>query len=54
MLVTALSPKIGYNRAAEVARKAHKEGKTLKDVVLAEEIMSEVEFDELTHPERMV
>ena len=35
MLVTALNPKIGYDNAAKVAKKAHKEGTTLKQAVLA-------------------
>ncbi len=54
MLVTALNPKIGYDRAAEVAKKAHKEGTTLKAAALALGYISEEEFDELVRPERMV
>jgi len=54
MLVTALSPVIGYDRAAEVAKKAHKEGTTLKAAALALGHVSEAEFDELVRPERMV
>ncbi len=54
MLVTALNPRIGYDRAAEVAKKAHKEGTTLKVAALALGYVSEEEFDELVRPERMV
>jgi fumarate hydratase, class II len=54
MLVTALNPRIGYDRAAEVAKKAHKEGTTLKAAALALGYVTEREFDELVRPERMV
>jgi fumarate hydratase class II len=35
MLVTALTPRLGYDRAAEIAKKAHREGLTLKEAALA-------------------
>jgi fumarate hydratase class II len=54
MLVTALNPRIGYDRAAEVAKKAHREGTTLKAAALALGYVTEAEFDELVRPERMV
>jgi fumarate hydratase class II len=54
MLVTALSPRIGYDRAAEVAKKAHHEGSTLREAALALGYISEEEFDALVRPERMV
>ncbi len=54
MLVTALNPRIGYDRAAEVAKKAHKEGTTLKVAALALGYVTDEEFDELVRPERMV
>jgi fumarate hydratase class II len=54
MLVTALSPRIGYDRAAEVAKKAHHEETTLKEAALALGYVSADEFDELVRPERMV
>jgi fumarate hydratase, class II len=54
MLVTALSPKIGYDRAAEVAKKAHHDASTLKEAALALGYVSADEFDELVRPERMV
>jgi len=54
MLVTALSPKIGYDKAAEIAKKAHHEGTTLKEAALSLGYLSEAEFDETLRPERMV
>jgi len=53
MLVTALTPRIGYDRAAEIAKKAHKEGTTLRDAALALGYLDEAEFDELMRPEAM-
>jgi fumarate hydratase class II len=54
MLVTALSPRIGYDRSAEVAKKAHHEGTTLREAALSLGYVSEAEFDELVRPERML
>jgi fumarate hydratase, class II len=54
MLVTALTPKIGYDKAAEIAKKAHHEGTTLKDAALALGYVTEAEYDELVKPEKMV
>jgi len=54
MLVTALNPHIGYDRAAEIAKKAHREGTTLKAAALALGYVSEQEFDAWVQPERMV
>jgi len=53
MLVTALNPHIGYDRAAEIAKKAHREGSTLKAAALALGYVSEQQFDEWVRPERM-
>jgi fumarate hydratase class II len=53
MLVTALTPRIGYDKAAQIAKKAHHEGTNLKQATLALGYLSEVEFDELLQPERM-
>ena len=44
MLVTALSPKIGYDNAAKVAKKAHANGTTLKEEALKTGLISEKEF----------
>ena len=54
MLVTALSPKIGYDKAAQVAKKAHKEGSTLKEACLALGYLKADEFDKLVRPEDML
>ena len=54
MLVTALSPHIGYDKAAEIAKKAHHEGTTLKDAAVALGYLTPEEFDEWVRPERMV
>jgi fumarate hydratase, class II len=54
MLVTALNPKIGYDNAAKVAKKAHQEGTTLKEAALALGLLTADEFDALVRPERML
>ncbi|CAD5196951.1 unnamed protein product [Musa acuminata subsp. malaccensis] len=54
MLVTSLNPKIGYDNAAAVAKKAHKEGTTLKDAALNLNVLTAEEFDELVVPEKML
>ena len=53
MLVTALSPKIGYDRAAEIAHKAHHEHRSLREAALALGYLSAEEFDALVRPEKM-
>ena len=53
MLVTALTPLIGYDKAAEVAKKAHKEGSTLREASLALGYLTEEQFDEAVRPESM-
>lgn len=53
MLVTALNQYIGYDNAAKVAKKAHKEGLTLKQSIVELGLMSEKEFDERVIPENM-
>ncbi len=54
MLVTALSPKIGYDKAADIAKKAHHEGTTLKEAALSLGYLTEAEYDDAVRPERMV
>jgi fumarate hydratase class II len=54
MLVTALAPKLGYDVAAEIAKQAHHEGRTLREVAVELGHLSEAEYDELVQPERMV
>ena len=54
MLVTALAPRIGYDKAAEIAKKAHKDGTTLKEAALALGYVTAEEFDRDVRPEKMV
>ncbi|MFM0006573.1 class II fumarate hydratase [Paraburkholderia dipogonis] len=54
MLVTALNPHIGYDKAAKIAKKAHKEGTTLKASALALGFVTEQQFDEWVQPKDMV
>ncbi|WP_343644566.1 class II fumarate hydratase [Enterobacter sp.] len=54
MLVTALNTHIGYDRAAEIAKKAHKEGLTLRAAALALGYLTDAEFDAWVRPEAMV
>jgi fumarate hydratase class II len=53
MLVTALNPHIGYDNAAKIAKKAHKEGTTLKEAALALKLVSSDDFDKWVRPEDM-
>ena len=54
MLVTALSPKIGYDNAAKVAKKAHTNGTTLKEEALKTGLISEKEFIKIVDPKKMI
>eukprot|EP00261_Vitis_vinifera_P038978 XP_019080221.1 PREDICTED: fumarate hydratase 1, mitochondrial isoform X4 [Vitis vinifera] len=54
MLVTSLNPKIGYDNAAAVAKKAHKEGTTLKHAALNLGVLTSEEFEKLVVPEKMI
>ena len=54
MLVTALTPKIGYDKAAQVAKTAHKNGTTLREEAVKLGFVTEKEFDELVRPEKMI
>ena len=54
MLVTALVPHIGYDRAAEIAKKAHREGSTLREAALALGYVSAQDFDRWVRPEAMI
>ena len=54
MLVTALNPHIGYDKSAEIAKKAHREGTSLKAAALALGYLTEDEFDAWVRPEDMV
>ena len=54
MLVTALNPHIGYDKAAEVAKKAHKDNSSLREAIVALGYMSGEDFDRLVQPEKMI
>ena len=53
MLVTALTPHIGYDRAAEIAKHAHASGGTLRDAALELGHVTAEQFDDWIQPERM-
>ena len=50
MLVTALAPKIGYDKAAKIAKTAHKNGTTLKEEVIKSGVLGEKEYDKIMNP----
>jgi len=54
MLVTALNPHIGYDKAATIAKKAYEEGTTLKEAAVSLGILTAAEFDEMVDPAKMV
>lgn len=54
MLATALVPTVGYDKTSKVVLKAHREGKTLKQAALELGFVTEVEFDSIIKPEKMV
>ena len=54
MLVTALSPKIGYDNAAKIAKKAYKNGTTLKEEAIRSKLISKNDYDKIVDPKKMV
>jgi len=54
MLVTALNPYIGYDNSAKIAKKAHKEGLTLKESAIALGLLTKEQFDEWVDPKKMI
>ena len=54
MLVTALSPKVGYDNAAKIAKKAHKNGTTLKEESIKSGLITEKEYDRIVDPKKMI
>ena len=54
MLVTALNPHIGYEKAAEIAKTAHKNGATLKETAIGLGYVTADEFDEWVDPAKMI
>ena len=53
MLVTALAPKIGYDKAANIAKSAHKNGTTLKQEVIKAGLIKEKDYEKIMNPIRM-
>ena len=53
MLITALAPKIGYDRAAQIAKLAHKKGTTLKEEIIKAQLINEKEYDKIMNPIKM-
>jgi fumarate hydratase class II len=53
MLVTALAPRIGYDKAAQIAKAAHANGTTLREEAIKLGYVSAAEFDRLVKPRRM-
>lgn len=54
MLVTSLNPYIGYENAAAIAKKAHKEGTSLREAAIALNLLTSAQFDEWVKPEEMI
>jgi fumarate hydratase class II len=54
MLVTALNPHIGYDKAAQIAKKAHKEGTSLREAAIASGHLTAEQFDQWVRPEKMI
>lgn len=54
MLVTALNPHIGYDKAAQIAKRAHHEGTTLREAAIASGLVTAEQFDQWVRPEQMV
>jgi fumarate hydratase class II len=54
MLVTALAPRLGYDKSAQVAYKAHNERKTLREACVELGFLTGEEFDSLVKPEKMI
>ena len=54
MLVTALNPHIGYDKAAQIAKAAHKNGVTLKEQAIKLGYLTAEQFDQWVRPEAMI
>ena len=54
MMVTALSPKIGYDNAAEIAKKAYKNGTTLKTEAVKSGLINEKDYEKIVKPKNMI
>ena len=53
MLVTALAPKIGYDKAAKIAKSAYKNGTTLKEEIIKAGLLKDKEYDKIMSPIKM-
>jgi len=53
MLVTALAPKLGYDNAAKIAKRAHENGTSLKEEALRSGLITEKEFSKIVNPKKM-
>jgi len=54
MLVTALSPKLGYDNAAKIAKRAHKNGTTLKEEAIKSGLITEKDYNKIVDPKKMI
>ena len=54
MLVTALTPKIGYDNASKISKKANKNGTTLKEEAIKSGLISEREYNKIVDPKKMI
>ena len=54
MLVTALSPKIGYDNSAKIAKRAHKNGTTLKEETIKSGLLTGKEYYKIVDPKKMI
>ena len=54
MLVTALSPKVGYDNAAKIAKTAYKNGTTLKEEAIKSGLVTAREYEKIVDPKKMV
>ena len=54
MLVTALNPHIGYDNAAKIAKKAYKNGTTLKEEAIKSGLIKEKDYEKIVNPKKMV
>ena len=54
MLVTVLSPKVGYDNAAKIAKKAYKNDTTLKEEAIKSGLITDKEYDKIVNPKKMI
>ena len=54
MIVTALSPKVGYDNAAKIAKNAHKNGTTLKEEAIKSGLISKKDYEKTVNPKKMI